>query len=133
MNWDKPRSYAVKHRDTNVDNASRSGGVFTAISDYVLNLNGIVYGCILSDSNEAVHIRTDNASDRNLMRGSKYIQSKLGDTFILVRRDLDEGKLVLFSGTSCQVAGLLSFLGNSNDNLITLDIVCHGVPSSLAW
>lgn len=65
MNWDKPRSYAVKHRDTNVDNASRSGGVFTAISDYVLNLNGIVYGCILSDSNEDVHIRTDNVSDRN--------------------------------------------------------------------
>lgn len=67
------------------------------------------------------------------MRGSKYIQSKLGNTFKNVKADLDAGKYVMFSGTSCQVAGLRKFLGKEYDNLLCIDIVCHGVPSKKVW
>ena len=76
---------------------------------------------------------TDNAEDRNRMRGSKYIQSKLGDTFKSVKTDLDAKKSVLFSGTSCQVAGLKKYIGKEYDNLFCVDIVCHGVPSKKIW
>lgn len=125
--------YAVKHKDKNVIAASRSGGIFTALSDYVLNNNGIIYGCILSEDFDAIHIRATNQLERDKMRGSKYIQSKLGETFKNVKDDLTKEKLVLFSGTPCQIAGLKSFLNNDYENLICVDIVCHGVPSSKVW
>ena len=70
---------------------------------------------------------------RNQMRGSKYIQSKMGDTYKKVQEDLNAKREVLFSGTSCQVAGLKHFLGKDYDNLICIDIVCHGVPSPVVW
>ena len=93
----------------------------------------MVYGCILTDDFSAVHIRTDNTEERNRMRGSKYIQSKLGDIFKKVKADLDAERRVLFSGTSCQVAGLKKYLGKEYDNLFCVDIVCHGVPSAKVW
>lgn len=111
MNWKQPKVYAVKHKDEMTRAASRSGGIFTALSDQVLSNGGVVYGCVLTEEFDAVHIRTDNAEDRNRMRGSKYIQSKLGDTFKSVKTDLDAKKSVLFSGTSCQVAGLKKYIG----------------------
>lgn len=131
---DFPAAYAVKHKDLDTRMASRSGGIFTAISDYVLDENGIVYGCVLNEKLEAEHVRADNAADRNAMRGSKYIQSDMGDMFRQVKNDLQSGKKVLFSGTSCQIAGLRSFLGEDfHDGLLCVDIVCHGVPSPLIW
>lgn len=133
MNWKQPKVYAVQHKDDKVRAASRSGGIFTAISDQVLTDGGVVYGCVLTEDFQAVHIRAETAEDRNRMRGSKYIQSKLGDTFNKVKRDLDNGRLVLFSGTGCQVAGLKSFLGKQYDNLVCMDLVCHGVPSKNVW
>lgn len=129
MNWKQPKVYAVKHKDEATRAASRSGGIFTALSDQVLSNCGVVYGCVLMDDFNAVHIRADNEEDRNRMRGSKYIQSKLGDTFKNVKVDLDARRSVLFSGTSCQVAGLKKYLGKEYDNLFCVDIVCHGVPS----
>lgn len=125
--------YAVKHKDDNVRMESRSGGIFTALSDYFLKNNGVVYGCALNESFVAVHIRASNELGRNKMRGSKYSQSNLGEMFSAVKKDLDTGKSVLFSGTSCQIAGLLSFLRKDYENLLTLDIVCHGVPSPMIW
>ena len=133
MNWKQPKVYAVKHKDEAVRAASRSGGIFTALSDLVLSNRGVVYGCVLSDDFDAIHMRADNAGERNRMRGSKYIQSKLGDTFKNVKVDLDAGKNVLFSGTSCQVAGLRKYIGKEYDNLFCVDIVCHGVPSKKVW
>ena len=133
MNWKQPKVYAVKHKDEMTRAASRSGGIFTALSDQVLSNGGVVYGCVLTEEFDAVHIRTDNAEDRNRMRGSKYIQSKLGDTFKSVKTDLDAKKSVLFSGTSCQVAGLKKYIGKEYDNLFCVDIVCHGVPSKKIW
>ena len=133
MNWKQPKVYAVKNKDEATRAASRSGGIFTALSEQVLSNDGVIYGCALTDNFNAVHIRTDNAKGRNRMRGSKYIQSKLGDTFKNVKADLDERRSVLFSGTSCQVAGLKKYLGKEYDNLFCVDIVCHGVPSKKVW
>lgn len=131
--FEKPRTYAVKHKDYNVRMASRSGGFFTAISDKILQDGGIVYGCVMENNTTAVHIRADNKNDRNKMRGSKYIQSEVRDAFQKVHDDLEAGKWVLLSGTSCQVAGLKAFLKRDYANLLTVDIVCHGVPSPLVW
>lgn len=128
-----PIVYAVKHTDITVRMESRSGGIFTALSDQVLNLGGIVYGCALTEEYNAVHMRAENAEERNLMRGSKYIQSNMSDMFCHVKEDLQTGRTVLFSGTSCQVAGLSAFLGRDYNNLLMIDIVCHGVPSPLVW
>lgn len=133
MNWDKPEVFAVKHKDESIRAASRSGGIFTALSDLTLANGGIVYGCALTKEFTAAHIRAEGSEERNRMRGSKYIQSKLGDTFKNVQKDLDAGKSVLFSGTSCQVAGLKRFLGKEYGNLFCVDIVCHGVPSPVVW
>ena len=122
-------TYAVKHKDKDVVTQSRSGGIFTAVSDIVLLNNGIVYGCILDEQLHVIHIRAVSQKDRDFMRGSKYVQSKLGNTYKNVKKDLNGNKVVLFTGTSCQVAGLKAFLGKEYNNLLCIDIVCHGVPS----
>lgn len=127
------KTYAVRHKDEDIRAKSRSGGVFSAISDKILDMDGVIYGVVLNDSFEAVHVRAEDAIGRDLMRGSKYMQSNLGDTFKAVKKDLIQGRPVLFSGTSCQVAGLQAFLGKSYDNLLTVDIVCHGVNSPKIW
>lgn len=133
MNWKQPKVYAVQHKSEHVRAASRSGGIFTAVTDWVFTQNGVVYGCVLDENFRAVHIRTECEEDRDRMRGSKYIQSKLGDTYKNVRKDLINRRIVLFTGTSCQVAGLKQYLGKEYENLICVDIVCHGVPSPKVW
>ena len=123
-----PTIYAVQHLDTRIRAASRSGGFFSALSDLVLDSGGVVYGCVLTDELNAVHIRCEGKADRDRMRGSKYVQSDLKACFRVVKADLDAGRLVLFSGTPCQVEGLLSVVGSAEE-LITMDILCHGVQS----
>jgi coenzyme F420-reducing hydrogenase beta subunit len=121
--------YAVKHIDDEVRLQSSSGGAFTAISDYVLKNNGIVYGASY-DSNMVVrHVKVDSIEGRDTLRGSKYVQSNLGKVFREIQSYLQKEIVVIFSGTPCQVAGLRKYLVKSYDNLITVDLVCHGVPS----
>lgn len=132
-NYENPKFYAVKNKNEEIRAASRSGGVFTVLSDEILKDGGVVYGCVLVDCVDAKHIRADNQVDRNKMRGSKYIQSDLQDTFMKVRTDLLANRSVLFSGTSCQIAGLKAYLGQDYDILLCVDIVCHGVPSPKVW
>ena len=131
--YEKSITYAVKHKIEKTRLESRSGGIFTALTDSILEENGKVYGCVLNKKFEAIHIGTDNTDGRNRMRGSKYIQSTIGNTYKEVKQDLEKGKKVLFSGTPCQVDGLQSFLGKEYKNLICVDIVCHGVPSPRVW
>lgn len=133
MRYEKPYVYAVKHRNHETRMKSRSGGIFTALSDEVLKRNGIIYGCVLDENNDAVHIRAKTNEVRNLMRGSKYLQSKLKDTFNSVKKDLENNDTVLFTGTSCQIAGLKAFLKKEYSKLYCVDIVCHGVPSDFVW
>lgn len=122
-------AYAVKHKDICVLNDSTSGGIFTAVSDYILDQGGVVYGAALDNEMVVRHIRGISPKERNRMRGSKYVQSDLGNTLEQVRNDLSAGKTVLFTGTPCQVAGLKSYLKKEYDNLICMDLVCYGVAN----
>ena len=125
--------YAVKHKDDNVRRLSRSGGIFTALTTEILRQKGAIYGCILNEKKEAIHCRVTTENERNAMRGSKYVQSDTTGIFQQVRLDLDRGMQVLYTGTSCQIAGLKSFLKKDYENLLCVDIVCHGVPSPKVW
>lgn len=128
------KSYAAVNKDNHILKKSSSGGAFTALANVILEKNGVVFGCILNDENNPVHICIDNKSDLAIMRGSKYVQSDVGFTYQEVKRRLETSQFVLFSGTPCQVAALQSFLGNKTyDNLLTVDLVCHGVPSVLMF
>lgn len=132
----KPTVYAVKHNKENVRMKSSSGGVFTAISDYVLNNGGIVYGALFDENFNVVHKKAETSEERNKFRGSKYVQSDLLNVYKEIKDLLKSGRQVLFSGTPCQTAGLKNFLTNSytkTDNLIINDIVCHGTPSPRIW
>lgn len=131
-----PIAYACKHKNFDIRINSRSGGVFTGISDYILNNGGKVYGCIMTDDFMAKHVGTTDFSVRDKMRGSKYIPSDLGNTFKEVEKDLKQGIKVLYTGLPCQIDGLKSYLNAKkvkDDNLFTADIVCHGVPSPKIW
>ncbi len=131
-----PEAYACKHKDLEIRMASRSGGVFTAVSDIILDNGGVVYGCALDENFAAVHKRATTPQQRNEFRKSKYVQSDIGDSFLSVKNDLNNGLEVLFSGTPCQVDGLIHFLDLSNvsaEKLLTMDLVCHGVPSPKLW
>lgn len=129
-----PVHYAVRHKDEAHLMTSRSGGAFIALSDAVLAVGGVVYGASFNEDFTVSHKRAENSDERDLFKGSKYVQSDLGDIFRQVRDDLIHGRQVLFSGTSCQVAGLRSFLkGRFEDLLYCVDVVCHGVPSPAVW
>lgn len=121
--------YAVKNKNEETRLRSRSGGIFSALSDWVLEQGGSVYGCVLDDDLQPIHIKAETKDQRDRMRGSKYVQSNMLDSYRNAKADLQEGKQVLFSGTACQIAGLKGFLGKTYDNLYCVDIVCHGVPS----
>lgn len=109
---------------------SSSGGAFSILAESVLGEGGVVYGHAFSDGLKVKCIRIDSIEEVARLRGSKYVQSDMGDVMRYVKEDLMSGKRVLFSGTPCQVDGLLSFLGGCSKGLITVDIVCHGVPSA---
>lgn len=107
-----------------------SGGIATELSRYVIDNEGVVYGCTGKDIRNVHHIRVDRKEDLQFLKGSKYVQSFIGEIYQAVKKDLQTEKLVLFIGTPCQVAGLQSFLRQKDyPNLITADLVCHGVPS----
>ena len=134
MNLSSPFFYAVRHKDLNEVSTSRSGAAFIALSDWVLDNGGIVYGAGYADHFRVVHKRAETKEQRNEFKGSKYVQSDLNDTFQQIKKDLSNGKWVLFSGTPCQTSGLSSYIGPKlRSNLFLVDIVCHGVPSPYIW
>ncbi len=109
---------------------STSGGLFARLAEQVLLQEGVVYGVAWRDSKlEAYHKRIDSVEELPQLKGSKYVQSHMGSAYQEVQADLKRGCPVLFSGTPCQVAGLRLFLRKPYPNLITVDLVCHGVPS----
>jgi len=113
---------------------SSSGGMFTLLSEYVLEKNGYVCGAAFSDDFKKVeHIIVDNKNDLEKLRVSKYLQSYVGDIYKKIKELLDNDNYVLFSGTPCQVSGLKSYLRKDYEKLLTVDIVCHGVPSPKVW
>lgn len=113
---------------------SSSGGIFTLIAEEIINQGGVVFGAAFTDDFKAVHhICVDNTDDLEKLRGSKYVQSKIGNTYQEVKEYLDRGQKVLFTGTPCQIGGLYSYLRKPYDNLYTQDLICHGVPSPMVW
>lgn len=121
---------ALQHWDDEVVSSSSSGGAFTAISDLVLARGGVVYGAVFDgETQNVIYKKAETAWERNQMRGSKYVQAALNDIFEDVKNNVIEGKWTLFVGTPCQVEALLLYLGERYDRLITVDLLCHGVPS----
>ena len=113
---------------------SSSGGIFSAITDYILDKNGVIYGAAFDNNLQLVHKRVTKAEDMPPLRGSKYLQSNLTGIFKLIRKDLKDNNLVLFCRTPCQIAGLQQYLhGFGTNNLLTIDLICHGVPSQKAF
>lgn len=121
--------FAIKHNDDETRLQSASGGAFTLFSDYILQNQGVIYGVAFDESFTAKYIRSENAGGRDRMRGSKYVQAASYDIYPQVKLDVNNNKQVLFCGTPCQVAGLLSYLRKPYNNLTTIDIMCHGVMS----
>lgn len=126
--------YACYNTDKDVRLSSSSGAVFSSLAENVLEKQGVVYGVAMSeDCYSAEFISATSKEQLTKLRGSKYLQAKVGNTYRSVKEALSSGKLVLFSGTGCQVNGLKSFLGKDYENLICVDVICHGAPSPALW
>ena len=125
--------YGAKNKDVEERKHSQSGGVFFVLAKYVLAQGGVVYGALIDDAFAVRHGRAITEEQAKLFRGSKYVQSDLGNIFKDIKKDLEAGLKVLFSGVPCQVAGLKSFLKKDYENLLLVDVICHGVPSPMVW
>lgn len=127
------KAYAAYHLDEAIRERSSSGGVFTAIAEKVIGRGGVVFGALLDENLVVRHGFTETIEGLESIRGSKYVQSDIGDSYRKVKEFLHADRQVLFSGTPCQVAGLRAYLGKPYDNLLCQDIICHGVPSPIVW
>lgn len=121
--------YAAKNPDDNIRMQSSSGGVFTLLAEKVLDEGGVVFGACFNERWEVMHDFVETKEELARFRGSKYVQSKVGETFRQAEAFLKQGRTVLYSGTPCQIAGLKLYLRKSYDNLLAVDFICHGVPS----
>lgn len=122
-------TYAATNPDEYVRSQSSSGGIFSLLAEYVIRQSGVVFGAAFNENWEVKHSYTDTPDGIAKFRGSKYVQSRIGASYVEAERFLKAGRKVLFSGTPCQIAGLKSFLRKDYENLLTVDCVCHGVPS----
>lgn len=127
------RTYAAWTLDDDVRKKSSSGGVFSEVARYVLDLGGIVFGAIMDKELRVRHVAAESLEQLGMMRGSKYVQSDLTGVYRLIKGLLQNGKHVLFTGTPCQVAGLYGYLRKDHEKLLTCDLVCHGVPSQKSF
>ena len=123
------KCFAGFSKNTRIRNNSSSGGIATVFSEKILKSGGIVYGASFKDNCEVEHIRITNIEDLHKLQGSKYVHSYIKDSFKKAKKDLENKKKVLFIGTPCQIAGLKNFLNKEYNNLLLIDIICHGVPS----
>lgn len=122
------KAYAAISRDEAEYKTSTSGGAAAVLSKYIVDNGGVVYGCTGADGLDVHHIRVDKTDDLWKLKGSKYVQSRMGDTYAQMKQDLLEDKSVLFIGTPCQVAGAKQLFGKY-ERFYTVDLICHGVPS----
>ena len=121
--------YAIWSRNKILRKESSSGGIFSELALYILKSGGVVFGAAFTSNFTVSHIMIDKEDDLAKLRGSKYLQSNIHESYKAVRSVLKEGRMVLFSGAPCQVAGLYGYLQRDYSNLVTCDFVCHGVPS----
>lgn len=124
---------AVKNRNEEERMASSSGGVFIALAKKVIEKGGVVFGAVFDENWEVRHAYAETLEGVRLMMGSKYVQSRIGDSYREAERFLKDGREVLFTGTPCQVTGLHNYLRKDYPNLLSVDFLCHGVPSPGVW
>ena len=127
------KAYAVINKDDEVRAHSSSGGVFYPLAKWVINQGGVVFGARWNDKWEVEHAYAEDIEGVKSFMRSKYVQSTIGDTLRQAKTFLDEGRWVLYSGTPCQIAGLRTYLGKEYNKLVTVDLICHGVPSPGVW
>ncbi len=134
-NLPQPIAYGGKHKDPANIAKSQSGAAFVALSDYILSSGGVVYGAGYGEHFRVVHKRATNESGRDEFRGSKYVQSDMTGVYASIREDLDNERIVMFTGTPCQTAAVSSCFARHKlrQNLYLMDIVCHGVPGPYMW
>lgn len=126
-------TFAAWNKDLEIKKDSSSGGVFYALAEQVLAVGGIVYGAAFADDFEVRHRKIETIKELPALMGSKYVQSDTGKTYRLVLENLKSGQVVLYSGTPCQISALQHFVGNYGKKLITVSVICHGVPSPDVW
>lgn len=125
--------YVAKNANENIRMESSSGGIFTLIAEHILSEGGVVFGAKFNERWEVIHDYTETVKGLAEFRGSKYVQSSIGNTFQQVKLFLKAGRKVLFTGTPCQIIGLKKYLRKEYENLLTIDFICHGVPSPKVW
>ena len=129
----KVKAYACKNKDLDSRLRSSSGGIFILLAKWIIKNNGVVFGARFNNNLEVIHDYAEKEQDINLFMGSKYIQSNINNSYKKVKDFLIDKRMVLFTGTPCQIEGLLQYLGKEYENLYTQDIICHGVPSPKLW
>lgn len=127
------RSYAAINTNDEIRKLSSSGGIFSVIAEKIIDEGGVVFGARFDESWQVILDYTENKDGIKAFRGSKYIQAYTGETFSECEYFLKEGRKVLYTGTPCQIAALKHFLRKDYSNLLTIDFICHGVPSPLVW
>jgi len=125
----EPTLYAGWSNDNALLRQCTSGGVFSEIARSIIEEGGVVFGAAYDKEMQVRHVAVEKSDNLHALRGSKYVQSDVGDTYAQAERYLKSGRRVLFSGTPCQVAGLYVTIRNGHENLMTCDLICHGVPS----
>lgn len=127
------QAYAAINKDEDVRMRSSSGGIFHALAKWTIGQGGVVFGARFNENWEVVHDYTETIEGVEPFMRSKYVQSCIGNTFKQAKQFLDAGRQVLFVGTPCQIGGLKAYLHNDYDNLLAVDLICHGVPSPGVW
>jgi coenzyme F420-reducing hydrogenase beta subunit len=130
---DYPIAYAVINNNEIIRNKSTSGGIFTLLAEKIIDRNGLVFGAKFDDNFCVIHSSAHTIDGIGEFRGSKYVQSVIGETFKDCKNNLDNGISVLFSGTPCQIGGLKAYLQKDYKNLFCVDLVCMSVPSPKIW
>ena len=137
IHQDTPReplsSYIAINPNDEIRLKSSSGGIFTLLAEAIIRDGGVVFGARFDENWDVIHAWTDTIEGLAPFRGSKYVQSRIGDTYREAKGFLNKGRKVLFSGTPCQVAGLKKYIRKDYTNLLTVDFICHGVPSPGVW
>lgn len=125
--------YAAINPDSEVRQISSSGGIFSALADAVLSQGGVVFGVCWDRDWRLIFDYAETKADLSRFQGSKYLQAHVGDAYIRAEQFLKIGRQVLFTGTLCQIAALRRYLQRDYDNLLMVDVICHGAPSPQVW
>ncbi len=129
----KVEVYAAAARERGILMRSSSGGMAGILAEYALDKSGVVFGAAFNDKMELIHSAAETEEECVKFHGSKYVQSRTENTYMQCKQYLEEGRYVLYTGTPCQIAGLKQYLQRDYENLLAVELICHGVPSPGIW